>query len=130
MPPNNEFGGRTEETMSQVHRPKVIPRWGRRRLACAALVCAGFGFVLGRSSADGNPEIVQTGEIHPLARGAEIEVRYPRPYASLPCLRVDEPIISYEMVQQTAQGFRIRVKNFYANFDKAEYTAKGVPVSR
>jgi hypothetical protein len=115
--------------MSQVDMPRAVPRSGKvaATLACVVLIGAGFGFVLGRWSANWNAELVETGEIRPLALDAEIEVRYPRPYGSLPYLRVEEPIISYEMVQQTPEGFRIRIKNFYANFDKAGYTARGFP---
>jgi hypothetical protein len=61
-------------------------------LACVLLVGVGFGFVLGRWRIDRDGGLVQTGEIRPLAQDAEVEIRYPRPYASLPCIRVEEPI--------------------------------------
>lgn len=112
---------------------RAVPKSGKKAaaaLACVLLVGGGLGFVLGRWSATWNGELVQTGEIRPLALDTEVEVRYPRPYASLPFLRVEDPIISYEMLHQTPEGFRIRIKNFYANFDSARYTAKGVSVSR
>jgi hypothetical protein len=98
-------------------------------LVCVFLLGSGVGFALGRWSANRNTELVQTGEIRPLVQNAEVEVRYPVPYATSPCLAVEEPIISYELLQQSPQGFRIRVKNFYANFNSARYTAKGVAAS-
>lgn len=117
--------------MSQADAPRAVRR-SRKAAAALAVFLIGslLGFALGRWSADLNAELIQSGELRPLALDAEVEVRYPRPYASLPYLRVEEPIISYEIVQQTPEGFRIRIKNFYANFDKAEYTAKGYPARR
>jgi hypothetical protein len=99
-------------------------------LACGFLLGSGFGFVLGHWAVGPDRDLVQTGEIRPLAMGAELDIRYDRPYASLPCLAVEEPILSYEVVGQTPQGFRIRIKNFYANSDSARYIAKGPPAER
>ena len=98
-------------------------------LACIFLFAIGLGFVLGRSSVNLNGDLVQTGEIRPLVLNAEIDVRYQHAYASPPCLTVEEPIISYEIIQQSAKGFRIRIKNFYANFEMAKFTAKGISAS-
>lgn len=99
-------------------------------LVIFAFLFGAFGFMLGRWPVGTNETLVQTGEISPLTVGSEVDCRYALPYASVPCLTVEEPIISYEMIQHTPQGFRIRIKNFYANFDTASYTAKGVPANR
>jgi hypothetical protein len=121
--------------MSQADTPTAVSNRSRKAaitLACIFIFVLGSGlaFVLGRWSASLNADFVQTGEIRPLVANVEIDVRYPHPYASIPCLLVEEPIISFEIVQQTPRGFRIRIKDFYVNFDRAKYAAKGVPASR
>jgi hypothetical protein len=115
--------------MAQADTPKSVGRPARllAALACAFLLGGGLGFALGRWGPLPNGELTQGGELGPLAIGAEFEVRYPHPYESLPCLAVEETLIAYEVLYRNSAGFRIRVKNFYANAHSARYTAKGIP---
>lgn len=122
--------------MSQADTPKVPLGRGKAIavLVIVFLLGLGVGCVLGRWSSHFEGELEQSGEIAlppaPLAINHEVDIRYPLPYVSLPFLKVEEPIISYEIEQQSPQGFRMRITNSYANFNSAPYTAKGIPSSR